>query len=103
MLARVMLVHYLSVQIRKKPLGGGFLRITERFSGGAKGPCNQGLNTLDCTHVARSVRLFIGKTSLMEVNMKTCSWPKAVHVNPYWRFKNGRWERVCEHCRSHPA
>lgn len=33
---------------------------------------------------------------------KACSYPKAVHVNSYTRRRNGRFETVCEHCRSYP-
>lgn len=33
---------------------------------------------------------------------KSCSYPKAVHVVSYVRRRFGRWERVCEHCRSYP-
>lgn len=32
-----------------------------------------------------------------------CSYPRSVHVNAYIRRKKGRFERVCEHCRSYPA
>lgn len=32
----------------------------------------------------------------------TCSYPKAVHVRQYLRFRKGRLESVCEHCRSYP-
>ena len=32
-----------------------------------------------------------------------CAWPKAVHVRAYLRRRFGRWERVCEHCRSYPG
>lgn len=28
---------------------------------------------------------------------------KPVHVDPYYRFRFGRWESVCEHWRSHPG
>lgn len=28
---------------------------------------------------------------------------KSVHVNAYARRRFGRWERVCEHWRSHPG
>ncbi|PRI73785.1 hypothetical protein BV006_00413 [Haemophilus influenzae] len=31
-----------------------------------------------------------------------CSYPKSVHVNAYFRRRKGRFERVCEHCRSYP-
>ena len=31
-----------------------------------------------------------------------CMYPKAVHVRPYVRFRRGRFEHVCEHCRSYP-
>lgn len=31
-----------------------------------------------------------------------CTYPKAVHVRPYSRFRLGKWEEVCEHCRSFP-
>lgn len=39
---------------------------------------------------------------LMEVAMKVCTFPKAVHVCRYLRRRFGRWEWVCEHCRSYP-
>ena len=32
-----------------------------------------------------------------------CMYPRAVHVRNYVRFRFGRFESVCEHCRSHPA
>ncbi len=35
--------------------------------------------------------------------MKTCNFPKPVHVRPYQRRRNGRMESVCEHCRSWPT
>ncbi len=35
--------------------------------------------------------------------MRTCSYPKAVHVRAYVRFRKGRIENVCEHCRSFPG
>lgn len=39
----------------------------------------------------------------MEVMMTIqCSYPKAVHVRWYRRYRFNRWERVCEHCRSYP-
>lgn len=28
---------------------------------------------------------------------------RSVHVNPYARFRFGRWEDVCEHWRSPPG
>jgi hypothetical protein len=31
-----------------------------------------------------------------------CTYPKAVHVNTYKRLRFGRFEQVCEHCRSLP-
>ena len=31
-----------------------------------------------------------------------CTWPRAVHVNAYFRFRLGRLEHVREHCRSYP-
>ena len=33
----------------------------------------------------------------------SCHWPRSVHVREYHRFRNGRWEVVCEHCRSLPS
>ena len=33
---------------------------------------------------------------------KICNYPKGVHVNHYKRFRYGKWEFVCEHCRSYP-
>ena len=35
--------------------------------------------------------------------MVTCAYPRAVHVCRYPRFRFGRWEDVCEHCRSYPG
>lgn len=35
--------------------------------------------------------------------MTTCSYPKGVHVRAYFRLRFGRWESVCEHCRSFPG
>jgi hypothetical protein len=35
--------------------------------------------------------------------MKICSHPKSVHVRRYFRRRFGRWEDVCEHCRSFPG
>jgi hypothetical protein len=32
--------------------------------------------------------------------MKVCHYPKSVHVNSYTRFRQGKFERVSEHCRS---
>lgn len=32
-----------------------------------------------------------------------CSLPRGVHVSSYFRIRKGRWESVCEHCRSHPG
>jgi hypothetical protein len=32
--------------------------------------------------------------------MKSCNYPKAVHVNAYFRTRKGKREYVCEHCRS---
>lgn len=32
-----------------------------------------------------------------------CMYPKAVHVRAYQRFRKGKLETVCEHCRSAPA
>ncbi len=34
--------------------------------------------------------------------MHFCMHPKGVHVRAYVRFRFGRWENVCEHCRSYP-
>lgn len=34
--------------------------------------------------------------------MISCSYPKVVHVRNYVRYRFGRWEHVCEHCRSFP-
>lgn len=31
-----------------------------------------------------------------------CSYPKAVSVCSYLRFRFGRWEKVRTHCRSYP-
>lgn len=35
--------------------------------------------------------------------MLICMFPRAVHVRNYVRFRKGRWESVCEHCRSFPG
>lgn len=35
--------------------------------------------------------------------MFACTYPKAVHVREYPRFRFGKWEHVCEHCRSYPG
>jgi len=35
--------------------------------------------------------------------MRFCMYPQAVHVRQYVRFRFGRIENVCEHCRSHPG
>jgi hypothetical protein len=32
-----------------------------------------------------------------------CMYPKAVHVRSYARFRFGRVENVCEHCRHYPG
>jgi hypothetical protein len=32
--------------------------------------------------------------------MKVCHYPKPVHVVAYTRFRKGKLEHVCEHCRS---
>ena len=32
-----------------------------------------------------------------------CSWPKAVSVCSYIRYRFGRWETVISHCRSYPV
>jgi len=32
--------------------------------------------------------------------MKSCQYPKSVHVNTYKRFRKGKFETVREHCRS---
>lgn len=34
--------------------------------------------------------------------MRICMYPRAVHVRPYVRFRLGKLENVCEHCRSFP-
>jgi hypothetical protein len=34
--------------------------------------------------------------------MHYCMYPKSVHVRAYVRFRFGRIEHVCEHCRSNP-
>lgn len=34
--------------------------------------------------------------------MIVCKFPKAVHVRKYIRFRFGKFENVCEHCRSYP-
>lgn len=35
--------------------------------------------------------------------MHFCAYPKGVHVRQYARFRFGKWESVCEHCRSYPC
>jgi len=35
--------------------------------------------------------------------MRICMYPRSVHVASYPRFRFGKWEFVCEHCRSHPG
>lgn len=35
--------------------------------------------------------------------MPICMHPRSVHVRPYVRFRKGKWESVCEHCRSLPG
>jgi len=35
--------------------------------------------------------------------MHYCSYPKGVHVRQYVRFRFGRWESVCQHCRGAPG
>lgn len=35
--------------------------------------------------------------------MHFCTYPKSVHVRQYVRFRFGRLESVCEHCRSYPG
>lgn len=37
------------------------------------------------------------------VTMITCHYPRSVHVSAYLRFRRGRLEWVCEHCRSYPT
>ena len=32
-----------------------------------------------------------------------CTWPKAVSVIQYIRFRFGKWEQVRSHCRSYPS
>ncbi len=32
--------------------------------------------------------------------MKTCAYPKSVHVRQYTRVRKGKQELVSEHCRS---
>ena len=34
---------------------------------------------------------------------KICSWPKAVSVRDYYRFRFGKWEYVNAYCRSYPS
>jgi len=46
--------------------------------------------------------VFNENTPIGGVMSKTCTYPKAVHVCSYMRRRNGRFERVCEHCRSYP-
>lgn len=31
------------------------------------------------------------------------AWPKGVYVTAYRRFRFGKWEHVCSHCRSYPS
>ena len=35
--------------------------------------------------------------------MQICMHPRSVHVRRYVRFRYGRLEDVCEHCRSYPG
>lgn len=35
--------------------------------------------------------------------MQLCMFPRSVHVRSYVRFRLGRLESVCEHCRSLPG
>jgi hypothetical protein len=35
--------------------------------------------------------------------MQQCAYPKSVHVRQYVRFRLGKWEDVCEHCRGFPG
>lgn len=35
--------------------------------------------------------------------MRVCSYPRSVYVRPYVRFRFGRLENVCEHCRGMPG
>lgn len=35
--------------------------------------------------------------------MHFCTYPRAVHVRDYVRFRKGKWENVCEHCRGFPG
>lgn len=35
--------------------------------------------------------------------MHHCTYPKGVHVRAYVRFRFGKLENVCEHCRSYPG
>lgn len=53
---------------------------------GVKGKCRRRLNN-----------------ALYGGGMIACSYPKAVHVREYPRFRLGKWEHVCEHCRSYPG
>ena len=32
--------------------------------------------------------------------MTSCAYPKGQHVRSYVRFRLGKWENVCEHCRA---
>ena len=34
--------------------------------------------------------------------MMKCAFPRTVHVRAYDRYRFGKWESVCAHCRSHP-
>ena len=43
------------------------------------------------------------RKEVIKMATRVCTWPKAVHVNSYWRYRFGRWEQVCEHCRSYPT
>jgi len=41
--------------------------------------------------------------ALEVVAMRICAYPRGVHVRPYIRFRFGKLEHVCEHCRSYPG
>lgn len=52
------------------------------------------------TAVGKSIRL---ATLVLEIAMHFCTYPRSVYVRPYVRFRFGRLENVCEHCRSLPG
>ena len=50
----------------------------------------------------RSLRAFTRRPRKEDGMRAVCSWPKAVSVIAYFRYRFGRWESVTTHCRSYP-